>query len=871
TLVVREVEGPRTYRFGLGTRPAFTADSRRVVFLLAPSEEEMEAAAETEMEPAERPKSSLVLVDLESGSSETIPRVRSYRLPEEGAGAMTYLEEPPLPAPEGEEDKEGEADEERGEGHTLVLRRLDGDGNWSFPNVTDHLLSPEGDLLVYVADAGEDARDGVYAVDTASGEVREVLTGPGTYEGLVLDGAGTQAAFLAGHTPGGEEEEETFSLYLWEGEETAREAVPAHAPGITGEMRVSGHSTPRFSENGRRLFFGTAPPPFKPMIGEDSEQGEVVVDIWHWQEDYLQPQQKLQADRERRRTYEAVYHIREDRVVQLEDRDLPSVRVGSDGDAPVALAESDLRYRVMGQWETPNFSDLWLVDVNTGERTLLMEEVRVRASLSPTARYLTWWDYEEAHWFAMDLHDRSTVQLSGGIPYPVNDLTNDRPMLDGPAGSAGWTGEEEHFLVYDEFDIWAADPSGRDVPRCITEEEGRRAGIRFRAVRLDREQETIDPGEEMLLTAFDVKSKASGFYRDRVEGHRAPERLLWGDHRYSTPSKAEEGDRLVYTRESYREFPDLWVSGTRFRNPRKMSEANPQMNEYLWGTAELVEWVSTDGLPLQGILYRPEDFDPAKSYPMMVSFYERSSDGLHQHWYPQPHRSIINYTFYTSRGYLVFIPDIVYRVGFPGESAVDCVIPGVLDLIDRGFVDADNIGMAGHSWGGYQSAFIITRSNLFKAAQAGAPVANMTSAYGGIRWGSGVNRQFQYERTQSRIGASLWDAPIRYIENSPLFFADKVETPLLIMHNDEDGAVPWEQGIELFTALRRLEKPVWMVVYNEQPHWPITWPNKKDWAVRLQQYFDHFLKGAPAPMWIEEGVPATRKEKTLGREIIPPR
>jgi dipeptidyl aminopeptidase/acylaminoacyl peptidase len=221
-----------------------------------------------------------------------------------------------------------------------------------------------------------------------------------------------------------------------------------------------------------------------------------------------------------------------------------------------------------------------------------------------------------------------------------------------------------------------------------------------------------------------------------------------------------------------------------------------------------------------------------------------------------------------SRGYLVFNPDIPYRIGYPGESAMTSVVPGVLSLIAKGFVDQNHIGVQGHSWGGYQIAYLVTKTNIFKAAEAGAPVANMISAYGGIRWSTGMSRMFQYEKTQSRIGGTLWEQPLHFIENSPIFWADKVQTPLLMMHNDQDGAVPWYQGIEYFTALRRLGKPAWMINYNGEDHGLLKLANRKDWTIRMQQFFDHYLKGDPPPVWLEQGVPAVMKGKTLGLELI---
>ena len=303
---------------------------------------------------------------------------------------------------------------------------------------------------------------------------------------------------------------------------------------------------------------------------------------------------------------------------------------------------------------------------------------------------------------------------------------------------------------------------------------------------------------------------------------------------------------------------------------KKQSHANPQQDDYLWGSAELVEWTSLDGIPLQGMLFKPENFDPNQKYPMMVYFYEKMSNTLHNHRPPATARSSISFSFYTSRGYLVFVPDIPYKEGYPGESALNAVVPGVTRLIETDYVDENNIGVQGHSWGGYQIAYMVTETNLFKAAEAGAPVVNMTSAYGGIRWASGMSRMFQYEETQSRIGGSLWEYPLRYLDNSPLFQADKIETPILMMHNDADGAVPWYQGIEFFVALRRLGKPVWLLNYNGEAHGLREYHNKRDWAIRMQQFFDHYLKGAPAPVWMAEGVPAVEKGKTLGLELVLP-
>jgi dipeptidyl aminopeptidase/acylaminoacyl peptidase len=244
---------------------------------------------------------------------------------------------------------------------------------------------------------------------------------------------------------------------------------------------------------------------------------------------------------------------------------------------------------------------------------------------------------------------------------------------------------------------------------------------------------------------------------------------------------------------------------------------------------------------------------------MITYFYERMTDQLHHHWTPGYNRSMLNFAQLASRGFLVFIPDIPYRIGYPGESAQNAIISGVTALLDKGFVDKDNLGVQGHSWGGYQIAYLVTKTNIFKCAESGAPVVNMVSAYGGIRWESGMSRMFQYEHTQSRIGGTLWEKPLRYLENSPIFFIDKVSTPLLIMANDKDGAVPWYQGIEFYMGLRRLGKPAWLLNYNEEGHGLVKLQNRKDFQLRMLQFFEHYLKGAPKPVWMEKGVAAIEK------------
>ncbi len=889
-LVVTDRSGGVEHRVDRVGQARFAPDPSFAVFTIVPAHDSVRTLRLNRTRREDMPPDTLGVLTPGTGDVQRVAAVRSWRLPDRGGSVVAYLmdtpaEEEALAEPEATAEAPAEAaplgeaaraqprarsDRRKPEGRTLVVRDLETGAEHRYRDVVDYAFSADGEALAYTASSGDGAADGVYLVDPSTGAVRSLLTGEGLYTRLTVFDDGSQMAFLSDREYHHDDEPE-YELYVWrDGRDAARQVATSGTPGIPAGWWVSEHGSLRFSDSGRRLFFGTSPRP-APEPPQDSllPNERVTIDVWHWQDDQIQPMQLLRANAERRRNFQAVVHLdRRDRVVQLATEAKPSVQVGGRGDGDLGVAETSVPYQTLIGIESPGFSDLWLVDVRDGQRRVLLENRQIgAASLSPEGRWLAWYDFADRQWHALDTRRDQRTVLSDQIPFPVWNEDDDRPMHPSPYGRAGWTEGDRELLIYDRYDIWAVDPTGRSEPRLVTDGLGREQGIRFRHIDLDPREPAIARDAPLLLSAFQTRTKDAGFFRGDIRGSR-PQQLLFGPKSYGRPSPAEDGGALLYTREDVAEFPDLWVSDPWLEGGVRVSDANPQQSDYNWTTVELVEWVSTHGAPLQGLLYRPEDFDPSRSYPMMVYFYERSSNNLHRHSPPLPHRSVIQPTFYASRGYLVFVPDIVYQEGFPGKSAMDAVMPGVLTLAAEPWVDETRLGVQGHSWGGYQIAHMITRTDVFRAAGAGAPVANMTSAYGGIRWATGMSRIFQYERTQSRIGGSIWERPLHYIENSPLFHLDRVETPLLIMHNDEDGAVPFEQGIELFMGLRRLGKPAWMINYNDEPHWPTTAANIRDWNIRMQQFFDHYLMDAPAPAWMTHGVPATEKGRTLGLDLV---
>ena len=575
--------------------------------------------------------------------------------------------------------------------------------------------------------------------------------------------------------------------------------------------------------------------------------------MWHWNDPRIIPNQKERwKEHEKDRVYLAVVHLDSGKVVPLADARMPEI-VPSDN-PKVVLGASDVPYLKEATWDG-DYGDLFVVDLATGNRTLVARRLadgrRSGVSLSPDGASILF--YQGGDWHLYDVQESATRNLTAGLGVPFANEDHDYPSDPPGYGHSEWLADSSAVLIYDKYDIWQVFTDGRK-PIAITGGVGRETTTEFRVVDLDPEEDVLPSVGPVLLEAYHDLEKHDAFYSGALGA--AWLRRLYGDgrHRLEVVAKAKDADRLLITSERYDEFPDLWTTNTVFETPKRISDANPQIADYGWGSAELVEWSSMDGTPLQGVLIKPGNYQPGTRYPVLVYYYRFSSQRLNLFNEPVVnHRP--SFPVYASNGYAVFLPDIRFEVGRPGFSATKCLVPGVQKLVDMGVADPEAIGLHGHSWSGYQTAFVITQTDIFAAAAAGAPVSNMTSAYSGIRWGTGLARQFQYEKSQSRIGGSLWEYPERYIENSPVFFADRINTPLLIEVGDEDEAVPWYQGIELYLACRRLDKNCIMLQYRGEPHHLKKYANKLDYSIKMKEFFDHWLQGAPAPAWMTEGVP----------------
>ncbi len=870
---IRSTSGDKKHLIPRAGNVQFSQDAKYVIATVVPGFIEARDARRAKVKAEDLPKNSLVIVDLATGTPTTLERVASYMIAEDDSGWIVYKPEPAkpaaTPAPATPAAKPAEAQQgtlkkkaDHKAGEAIILRNLATGKEERIEDVVTYRFSKNGKVLVYTLSTKDGAGDGVIWYDLPSGSKTVVAKQMGRYPRLAMDENATKLAFLtdkddyAAKAP-------SQAIYLYSAGKSQVVAKEGSS-GIPAGWWIGESTQLSFSDSGRRLIFSTQPKPVEEKKDDTPDDEKAALDVWHWQDPTLQPQQLLQAAAERGRSYTAIVNLDTNKVVQLATPAMPSVQLGSKSDAPFGLGSSGLDYRLEASWNL-GFNDYFVVDLNTGGVNKVLSKFDGSASISPGGKYI--YAYDQAAQRGLVINPQTGVQtdITRDIPFPVYDELNDDFTNPRAYGSAGWLKGDERILLYDNFDIWSVDPMAKTKPLNITNGFGRSLNTRFRYVRTDPEEVAIDSGKPMLLSGMHDFTKADGFFWDSMAPNVVPTKIVMEDKSFSNPTKAKNSDVITYTRSDFAEFPDVWLADNlNFQNSRKVSDANPQQKEYNWGKSELISYTSNDGIPLQGMLIRPENFDYAKKYPMIVYFYERSSDGLHGYRAPAPSASVINPTLAASQGYLVLIPDIVYKPGYPGESAMHSIMPAVQEVMRRGYVDPKKIGLDGQSWGGYQIAYMVTETNMFACGFAGAPVTNMFSAYGGIRWGSGLVRQFQYEKTQSRIGATMWDSPLRYLENSPQFFLDKVKTPLLIMANDKDGAVPWYQGIELFTGLRRLQKPSWLLVYNNEDHNLVQRRNRKDLSIRKHQFFDHYLKGAPMPEWMAKGLPATEKGKNFG-------
>jgi dipeptidyl aminopeptidase/acylaminoacyl peptidase len=916
-LYVQSANGDYKKEIVRGYGAVVTEDSRYLICRIKPGFKETRDARIRKRRADDMPKDSLAIIELGKDNIVKIPRLRSFKVPDESGNWLAYLIDKPLT----EQAKRVEPDsatrinnmllmadsllhvadsirnkandiKERGmsvlrrpardplpvsprtpeepfeEGSELVLRNLSTGDIKTFPLISEFFFNKKGTVLVIETTKKTNTpqlKPTVVRIDLVKNNSAVIFKGFNDAKGYRMDEEGRQLAFVAERDSSSKALQRFYKLYYYrEGTDSAVMIADRNTNGLSANWTIGEFANISFSKSGKRLFAGTANIlPVKDTTLPEFDR--VSVDIWHYKDENIQPVQLKNIDNDLRRTYTATVDPVSKQLVQLGNEKFRNLILTKDGDGDVFYAVSDFGKRIPSQWQGYTFNDIYAVNPETGLSEIITKDFKgniINASYS--GKYLLFYDEKKPGYFTYNAVTRKIVPVAKDIPFSLSDEDNDVPDDPNAYGAAKWIEDDKYVLIYDKYDVWRIDPAGVEKSVCLT--GGRKDKLQYRLVYTNPEEKYIKADQKIFFRVLDKKDKSAGLAvldpaRNNLVSILFKEPISFGEG--FIIQKAKNADVLVYTKESFVKSTDVYV------HPLdgavvQLSHTNPQQSGYNWGTAELFKWKAYTGKETEGIIYKPENFDPKKKYPMIVYFYERNSDTINHYFPPAPTRSNLNIPFFVSRGYIVFIPDIWYKIGYPGKSSYDYILSGTRAVVQKGFVDSTKIGLQGQSWGGYAIAYLITKTNLYAAAWAGAPVVNMFSAYGGIRWESGVNRQFQYEHTQSRIGASLWEKPELYKENSALFSLPAVKTPLVIMNNDADGAVPWYQGIEYYTAMRRLNKKIWFLNYNGEGHGLVERKNKKDISIREQQFFDYMLKGEKPSKWITDGVPAVLKGRDLG-------
>jgi dipeptidyl aminopeptidase/acylaminoacyl peptidase len=839
-----------------GDKPVFSNDALWMAAIQNPKSIDVENAKT----PKDKPKSGMVLLRTSIGKLDEFENIKKYEFSNDSKWLIYHKH--------ADDSEKNDKMKKKIIGSELTLRHLKSGTEIKIPFVSEYQLDSNSKYIFYAISSVDGKRDGVYLRDFSQEFVPETSINKSDknfYSGLAWNLKRNTLAYIQtplrkdGRTDNG-------SLLLWDRNNPELTQFAVSASSVKNDWYIPAANKTKWTEDGNKLFFGLKPISEKDTIdyedvkftdstfyNTDSILANSDDLIWHWNDPRISTHQVNWWGKNKERTFAAVYNIQNKSFIQIADENLENVSYSDNSN--YTIAHDDSPYIKQATWGG-FYTDLYVINLNTGERKKIAESLIEPGHLSPLGKHILY--FKDKHWYIYDTETSKMTNITAHINIPFYDVDNDLPMEPGSYGIGGWFENDSYVLINEKYDVYKFLLDDHKSFINLSATVGRKYKITFRVKEIVKDRKVFKDRDTIYMQAYSEEAKSSSifFFETHVAGGinttvGENNAFIEGKNFFAI-LKPKNANKVIYTRESFDEFPDLWVGDLMLDSAKRITDVNPEMKDFKWGTTESVRWQSPTGDSLSGYLIKPDGFNPAKKYPVLVYYYERFSEQTYRFYQPRiNHRPI--YQVYLGEDYLVFVPDIHYKNGRPGTDATEAIESGLKVLIDRGIADPAKLCIQGHSWAGYQTAYIVTSSNMFAAAAAGAPVGNMTSAYSQIRTESGLARQFQYEKYQSRIGGNLWDSLDSYIRNSPVFQVEKAKTPLLILHGNVDEAVPFAQGVELYLAFRRLSKNCVMVEYKNEPHHPRKYENKLDWAVKMKEWFDHYVLGKPAAKWITEG------------------
>lgn len=817
TLTVQSTGGNYRNTIVRGHDAVFSEDSRMVIYKIQGD--------------------SLGILDLYKETSQFLSNVDGFKTPKEGDGQWLAYQL-----------KDGSK--------RLIVRDLYSGAETQVSFVKNYFFNENGSVIVI------EKSDTLLWFDLLKNKKRVVLCGA-IVGNISFDKTGSQIVF----TTSGRERNEHALYYYRSGMDSARIECPL---GDLPSGMIIANAPVRFSSDGQRIFFKLK----KNLVNNDLIEKNIVnVNVWSYKDSYLQTEVNEKIAELKNKMYNVVKTIGVPQIIQLDKDSVTYWSKSSSMNENFVLGTKN--YGVKEPW-MPLSRGLYLISTNTEDIRTIVEGNNISVSqftLSPHGNYVVWFDDSCKQYNSYEI-DKGSIHK--GITRDVKVALNYENLnsIIGGYGIAGWMANDEYVLIYDEYDIWQIDLRGKKKAVCITGGYGRTHHISFRVWNRER---FFSPRQVLLLCALDNNSKDNGFYKIQLGDEKSLYQCSIGPYFYHMPSiflgwflennkrplKAKNTEGYVVSRESAREYPNLFFTKD-FKSFKQLTNLNPHQ-EYNWLTAELIHWpMSKGGRMGEGILYKPENFDSTQKYPIIFNYYDvRRSYELNMFKRPEFASHNINIPYYVSNGYLVFIPNLYYTVGKNTEGITHSVVSAAEYLSEFPWVDSTKMGLQGHSFGGYATSCIISNSNIFKAACEAAGIVDLVSCYGGLYENSSA--QPFYEAGQGNMGGTLWDYSDLYIENSPFFNLPRVTTPLLMMHNKNDTQSPFGEAIKLFTGLRRLSKKVWLLEYERDGH-SVSGKNAEDFTIRMQQFFDYYLKGKSAPKWMIEGIPVHKRGYETGYE-----